>query len=101
MPFWMLILLIALAWLSYPIVGAIGVAAAIAEGTRPKDAGFSFMPEWIVCPPLFLGFAMLIDYLAMPWGRWIVAALCMIMMSYGLIVSIRNMIVMRRLRKAG
>ena len=100
MPFWMLILFIALAWLSYPIVGAIGVAAAIAEGTRPKDAGFSFLPELIVYPPLFLGLAMLIDYLAMPWGRWIVAALCVIMMCYGLIVSIRNVIVMRRIKQA-
>lgn len=100
MPFWTLILLIALAWLSYPIVGAIGVAAAIADGTRPKDAGFSFLPELIVFPPLFLGLAMLIDFFAMPWGRWIVAALSIIMMSYGLIVSIRNVIVIRRVKRA-
>ncbi len=49
MPFWTLLLLIALAWLAYPIVGAIAVAAAIAEGTRPKDAGFSFLIPVVVC----------------------------------------------------
>ncbi len=66
MPFWTLVLLIALAWLSYPIVGALGVAASVAEGTLPKDAGFSFMLELIVFPPLFLGVAVLVDHFALP-----------------------------------
>ncbi|XZE53019.1 hypothetical protein SH139x_004732 [Planctomycetaceae bacterium SH139] len=100
MPLWTLILLIALAWLSYPIVGTIGLAAAIAEGTRPKDAGFSFMPELIVFPPLFLGVAVLIDYFAMPWGRWIVAALSIVMLICGFVVSLRNLIVMRGIKQA-
>ena len=96
MPFWTLVLLIAVAWLSYPIVGALGVAASIAEGARPKDAGFSFLPELIVFPPLFLGVAMLIDYFAMPWGRWIISSLCIAMLAFGLIACIRNALVIRR-----
>ena len=100
MPFWTLILLIALAWLSYPLVGAIGVAAAIAEDKRPKDAGFSFMPELIVFPPLFLGIAMLIDFFAMPWGRWIIGTLCIVMLVFGFIACIRNFVTIRRLKNA-
>ena len=100
MPLWLLILLIASAWLLYPIVGAIGVAAAIAEGTRPKDAGFSFLPELIVFPPLFLGTAILIDYFAMPWGRWVIASLSVIMLIYGFVVSVYSLIAIRRIKQA-
>ncbi len=100
MPFWTLLLLIALAWLAYPIVGAIAVAAAIAEGTRPKDAGFSFLPELIVFPAMFLGTAKLIDYFAMPWGRWIVSALCIFMLVYGLCISLRNLKTIREAKKS-
>ncbi len=58
------------------------------------------MPELLVFPPLFLGFAILIDYFAMPWGRWIVASLCVIMMALGIVASVRNLVVMRRIKKA-
>ena len=58
------------------------------------------MPELIVFPPLFFGIAMLIDYFAMPWGRWIVASLCILMMAYGFVVSLRNLIVMRRIKQS-
>jgi hypothetical protein len=100
MPFWTLVLLIALAWLSYPIVGALGVAVAVARGSRPEDAGFSFLPELIVFPPLFLGLAMLIDYFAMPWGRWIVGILCIAMLAFGLIACIRSVVVIHRIKNA-
>lgn len=100
MPFWMLVLLITLAWLSYPIVGALGVAASIAEGTRPKDAGFSFMPELIVFPPLFLGVAVLVDHFALPWGRWMVGTLCVIMLVASVVSAIRNVMFIRRIQNS-
>ena len=86
--------------LAYPIVGVIGVSVAIAEGTRPKDAGFSFMTELIVFPPLLIGFAMLVDYFAMPWGRWIIASLCILILTYGFLVSVRNLVTLRRIKRA-
>ena len=67
MSLWILISLIALFWLSYPIFGGIGVAALVASGERSDDAGFSFLPELIVLPPVFFGIAAAIDYIAMPW----------------------------------
>lgn len=101
MSFSTLILLIAATLLLYPIVGAIGVAAAIAEGSRPKDAGFSFMPELLVFPPVFLGVASLIDYFVMPWGRWAIGSLCVTMIVYYGVASVRCLIVIRRADKAG
>lgn len=100
MTFCMLVLLIAVTWLLYPIVGGIGVALAVAKGTRQKDAGFSFIPGLIVFPPLFLGIAMVIDYIAMPWGRWIIGILCLTMMLFGFFVSVRNVTIMRRMKKS-
>lgn len=100
MPLWTLILLIALNWLMYPIVGAISVGEAIARGNRPEDASFSFMPELIVFPPLFLGLAMLIDYFVEPWGRWIVATLCVAMMLWGVVISVRSLAATRRIEEA-
>ena len=81
MSIWILIILIALTWLLYPFVGAAGVHVAVLEGKRPKDAGFSFLPELIVFPPAFLGVAEVIDYFAMPYGRWIVAGICVAMLA--------------------
>lgn len=95
MPLWALILLIVVTWLFYPIVGAIGVAAAIAQNKRRKDAGFSFMPELMIFPPIFFGIAMLIDFFAMPWGRWIIGTLCVVMLVFGFISCIRNLLIIR------
>jgi len=88
MSIWILISLIALYWLSYPIFGAIGVAAAVSRGERPEDAGFSFMPELIVFPPVFFGFAMAIDHVALPWGRWIVSGFCVLLFVWSMVASI-------------
>jgi hypothetical protein len=76
---WTLAILITAAWLSYPVAGAAGVAVAVSEGKRPKGAGFSFLPELIAFPAAFFGVAAVIDRLAMPWGRWIVGGLCILM----------------------
>ena len=96
MPIWSLIALIASAWIIYPFVGALWVTAEVSQGTRPKDAGFSFLPELIVFPPLFLGFAMFVDYFAMPWGRWLVGGLCVLMLSAAVVSCIRSLIIIRK-----
>jgi hypothetical protein len=98
MSFWELTLLVAVTWLAYPIVGAISVSAAIARGLRSQDAGFSFLPELLIFPPLFLGFAAGIDFLAMPWGRRIVASVCTLMLVIGFAGSIRNLLIISRTR---
>ncbi|MDY0165023.1 MAG: hypothetical protein RBS80_00680 [Thermoguttaceae bacterium] len=78
---WALFILVALAWLSYPVAGGAGVAADVAEGKRPEGSHFSFLPELIVFPAAFLGVAFLIDLFLMPWGRRTVAGLCVLMFA--------------------
>jgi hypothetical protein len=100
MSLWVLVTLVATAWLFYPIVGAFGVAAAVAEGSRPQGAGFSFLPEVLIFPPLFLGLALLIDYFAWPWGRWIIGSICIAMMAVGLVSCVRSALVIHRFKNA-
>ena len=96
MSLWILISLIALFWLSYPIFGGIGVAALVASGERSDDAGFSFLPE----PIVFLGIAAAIDYIAMPWGRWLVSGLCVALFIWGVIASTASILAIRRMKNA-
>jgi hypothetical protein len=97
MSIWTLVILIALAWLLYPFAGAAGVRVAVLEGKRPKDAGFSFIPELIVFPVVFLGVAAVIDYFAMPYGRWIVGGICVAMLAQHVYVFLRSLIRIRQL----
>lgn len=97
MSVWLLVLLIALAWLSYPVAGAASVSAAIHEGKRDKGSGFSFLPELIVFPAAFLCLAALIDWWAMPWGRMIVGGMCLLMIIAHLVILARSL---RRIRLA-
>jgi hypothetical protein len=97
MSIWILIVLIALAWLLYPVTGAAGVHVAVLEGKRPKDAGFSFLPELIVFPAVFFGVAAAIDYLAMPYGRWIIAGVCVAMLVLQAFVLLRCFMRVRQL----
>jgi len=92
MSLWILIFSIALFWLSYPVFGAIGVALSVARGDSPSDAGFSFLPELIVFPPIFFVVAAGVDYIAMPLGRWIVSGLCVLLFSWGVISSIFSIV---------
>ncbi|MDZ7617715.1 MAG: hypothetical protein U1E05_11960 [Patescibacteria group bacterium] len=94
---WVLFILVALAWLSYPVAGGTGVAADVAEGKRPRGAHFSFLPELIVFPAAFLGVALLIDLFLMPWGRRTVAGLCVLMFGSHLYTFARSL---GRLRNA-
>jgi hypothetical protein len=97
MSIWTLIVLIALAWLLYPFAGAAGVHVAVLEEKRPKNAGFSFLPELIVFPVAFFGVAAAIDYFAMPYGRWIVAGICVAMLALHVCVFLRCFIRVRQL----
>jgi hypothetical protein len=94
---WTLIILIGLAWLSYPIAGAAGCAEDVVDGKRPKGAGFSFLPELIILPVAFFGVAALIDFFAMPWGRRIVGGFCVLMFATHVYVILRGLY---RLRSA-
>jgi hypothetical protein len=96
MSIWTLVILIALAWLLYPFAGAAGVRMAVHEGKRPKDAGFSFLPELIVFPIAFLGAAAVIDYFAMPYGRWIVGGISVTMLALHVYVILRSFIRIRQ-----
>ncbi|QDV26754.1 hypothetical protein [Aureliella helgolandensis] len=97
MPTYALVLLILITWLAYPAVGIISLRAAIARGDRPPDAGFSYLPELIIYPPLFFGFAMLVDFFVMPWGRLLVGLLCVIMLVLYAIDVGRNLAAIRRI----
>jgi hypothetical protein len=66
----------------------------VSERKRPKGAGFSFLPELIVFPAAFFGAAAVIDRLAMPWGRWIIGGLCIlvfVMHVYLILRAIRKL----------
>ena len=91
MTIWILISLIALFWLSYPMFGAVNNIAQISMGNRSEDAGFSFFPEIVTMPPAFFAVAMAIDYFALPWGRWSVSALCILMFTWGVVECISNL----------
>lgn len=99
MSIWTLIILIALAWLSYPFAGVASVSADVLEGKRPKGAGFSFLPELILYPAVFLGIAAMIDSFAMPWGRWIVGGLCVVIFSMHLFLFLRAVLRMRSAKR--
>jgi hypothetical protein len=94
---WTLLILIGLAWLSYPFAGAASVSADVLDGKRPKDAGFSFLPELIIFPAAFFGVAALVDYFAMPWGRRIVGGICVVIFAMHVYVFLRCL---RRIRSA-
>jgi hypothetical protein len=96
---WTLIILIALAWLSYPFAGAASVSADVLDGKRPKGAGFSFLPELIVFPAAFVGVAALIDFFAMPWGRRIVGGLCVVMLAMHSFLFLRGLLRTRSAKK--
>ncbi|MCC7375699.1 MAG: hypothetical protein IT581_13660 [Verrucomicrobiales bacterium] len=78
MSIWTLIIVIAVAWLSYPFAGGARLRLDVLEGRRPKDAGFSFLPELLVFPAAFLCTAIVIDHFAMPYGRRIVGGICIL-----------------------
>jgi|694.fasta_scaffold22624_11 hypothetical protein len=99
MPYWLLILLIATAWLLYPIAGAANVAALVADGKRPEGAGFSFFPELIVFPASFFIVAAAIDWIAMPIGRMSIGLLCVIMIGSLVWTTVRSYFVLQRTRK--
>jgi hypothetical protein len=78
---WTLLILIGLAWLSYPFAGAAKVSADVLDAKQRRGAGFSFLPELIVFPAAFFGAAALIDYFAMPWGGRLVGGICVVMFA--------------------
>ena len=96
MTLWVLYVLIAAAWLTYPFFGATWVAAQNSMTDPPGKSGFSSLPELIIYPPIFCGVAFVIDSIAMPWDRWIVAMLCVIMLLAGTIGFIQNVLKLRR-----
>jgi len=98
MSIWTLIILIAVAWLSYPFAGGARLRLDVVEGRRPKDAGFSFLPELLIFPAAFLCTAILIDHFAMPYGRRIVAGICALMIGGHAIEVLRCYLRVRRIR---
>jgi hypothetical protein len=63
------------AWGSWVVFGAADAAVEVAEGRRPPDAGFSFVPVIPLFPLLFWGAAVWIDSVAPPLGTYTVTAL--------------------------
>jgi hypothetical protein len=96
-----LVILVGVAWLSYPLAGAAGVAADVLGGRRAKGAGFSFLPEMIVFPAAFFGVAGVIDYFAMPWGRRVVGGVCVVMFGVHVYLFVRGWRRMRSARREG
>ena len=99
MPFWLLATVIISTWLLYPIVGAIGVAASVATGDSPEDAGFSFLPELILYPPIFFGIAVLIDSFTNHIGSFVVAGVSAAMIVWMAISTVQNLLTIRQHRK--
>ncbi len=56
------------AWAAWMLAGAWATPADVAEGRRPRDAGFSFVPVAPVFPLIAWGMALVIDGFAAPWG---------------------------------
>lgn len=100
MSIWTLIIVIAVAWLSYPFAGGARLRLDVLEGRRPKDAGFSFLPELLVFPAAFLCTAIVIDHFAMPYGRRIVGGICILMIGGHAIEVLRCYIRLRRAKSA-
>lgn len=94
---WTFAILMALAWLSYPVAGAASYTADVAEHKRPAGAGFSFLPELLVLPVVFLGLAELLDYFIVPWGRRTIGGLCLTLFVFHTFVILRAR---RRIRAA-
>lgn len=96
----MLLVLLAAAWLTYPLAGIADVRASVAEKKRPPGSGFSFLPELIVFPASFLGVSWLIDWIAKPWGRNLVGSLCLVMAIHHLFVLVRRLMKIGRLNRS-
>jgi hypothetical protein len=79
MSIWIFSVLMGLAWLTYPIAGTANTSADVLEGKRPRGAGFSFLPELLFLPAVFLGAAELLDHFIAPWGRRIVGSVCVVL----------------------
>jgi hypothetical protein len=94
----MFTMLVALAWLSYPVAGSANVAAEVLQGKRSRGAGFSFLPELLVFPAVFLGVAALLDHFILPWGRRIIGGVCLAMFVAHLYVFVRARRQMRAAR---
>ena len=78
---WTLIILIGLAWGSYPFAGAV----------RNAPRGFSCVAELLVFPAVFLGVAAAVDYFVRPWGSCLVGAICLVMLAIHACVVIRHL----------
>ena len=96
MPFWILVLIVAATWLAYPVAGAIGVAASVAEGTLPENTGFSFLPELILFPTLSVSAALLFDCFVDPVGSILIGGATMALFVWMMIASLQNFWIIRR-----
>lgn len=75
---WLLVTFITVAWILYPVAGALHVDLKIRQGRVPEDAGFSFLPELLVFPILFLVVAKGIDWFINPWGSYFITVLSLL-----------------------
>ncbi|HSH94710.1 MAG TPA: hypothetical protein VK968_11240 [Roseimicrobium sp.] len=100
MTFWLFLAVIVVAWLTYPLAGAVSVAAESREGKRPANAGFSFLPELIIFPLALAAVAAIVDFLARPWGSRIVGGLCVVMIFHHTFVIVRSLRKLRRLSQS-
>ena len=69
MSFWALLVLIGLAWLTYPLAGAADVSADASEGISPNHAGFSFLPELFLLPAVEWAVALIAERRDGLWRR--------------------------------
>lgn len=99
MSLWAFVVLVVVTWLSYPFAGGAVVRLEVLEGKRPKDAGFSFLPELLVFPAAFFVAAAVIDHFAMPYGRWLVGGVCVLMLGVHGYILARCFVRFRRLER--
>ncbi|MBL9126083.1 MAG: hypothetical protein JNL97_00480 [Verrucomicrobiales bacterium] len=99
MSVWTLVILIVATWFSYPLAGGAVVRLEVLEGKRAKDAGFSFLPELLVLPATFFVVAAVIDHFAMPYGRWFVGGVCVLMLGVHGYILVRCFVRVRRLER--
>jgi hypothetical protein len=76
MPWWLLLLLLAAVWL------LAAIACLVEEAVERKRFGIAnatgrgqSVAQFLFCPPLLLGIALAIDYVANPWGTRVIGSL--------------------------
>jgi len=76
MQWWLLLVLLTAVWFLVAIADVVAHAVSRKRRGIPDGSGRGVsVAQFLLCPPLFLGIALAIDYVANPWGTRVVGLL--------------------------